>query len=184
MIHVVEKALNVELNDVVKMRHLHQRISPRYGMLHRSVRSKAITVVAELSFTDRFHDLLNTLLYQPVPDARDAERPCFAVRFRDVFASDRFGPVAVPTPCDNKPHFLHDFFGSPAPDVCNVSVVCACRVTSSVGLDIPIGKQDIFAPQNDLHQVCKYFPALTFSVKLIKDRLHAVILCMPKVVNT
>ena len=153
-------------------------------MLRRAIRSKAIAVVAELSFTDWFHDLLDALLYQPVPDARDAERPCFAVRFWDVFASDRFWPVAVPTPCDNKPHFLHDFFGSPAPDIRDVSVVCACRVTPSVGLDVPVCKQNIFTPQDDLHQVCEYFSVFTLPVELIKDRLHAVILCMPKVINT
>lgn len=78
------------------------------GMFNGSVRTKSITIIAELCFADWFHDLLDTLLYQPIPYAWDSQRTCFSVWFRDIFPSYRLWSVAVFASRNNKSHsFYH-----------------------------------------------------------------------------
>lgn len=88
----------------MKVHHLKHGVGSVNGMFNGSVRTKSITIIAELCFADWFHDLLDTLLYQPIPYAWDSQRTCFSVWFRDIFPSYRLWSVAVFASRNNKSH--------------------------------------------------------------------------------
>ena len=111
VIYIIEKALYIKLNHIMQIHSLEHGIGSLHGMFYGAVRAKAVAIVAEFRFADRLHDLLDTLLYQPVPDTRNTQRAGLAVWLRNVFTPDRFWSVSVLTSCDNKPHFLHNCFG-------------------------------------------------------------------------
>ena len=68
MIYVVEKSFYIKLNHIMQVHALKHGVSFLHGVLHGTVRAKAVTVVAEFRFADWLYDLFDTLLYQPVPD--------------------------------------------------------------------------------------------------------------------
>lgn len=75
----------------------------KYGKLRVPLTDSGepIAVVAELCLTDGFQDLFDALLHQSVPDARNTQRPGFAVWFWDVLPAHWFGTVAVFAACDD-----------------------------------------------------------------------------------
>ena len=125
MIHVIEESLDVKLNNIMQMYILQQRIDSSHSLFHRTVRAKAVAIITETCFADWFQNLLNTLLYQPVPDAWNAKRSCFSVWLWYVLTSDRPWPVSMGTASDDIPHLLDNFFGRSAPNVSNVQFVCS-----------------------------------------------------------
>lgn len=58
-----------------------------------------------------FDNLLNTLLYKPVPDAGYPQRSGGAIGLWDFLPSHRFGSVSMPRALDNVPHLFHHFVG-------------------------------------------------------------------------
>ena len=71
VIHIIKESFYIEFNDIVKIGMLKQLITSCYGILYRMVRSESIAVLAELSFTNGFHYLFDTLLNKPVPNTWD-----------------------------------------------------------------------------------------------------------------
>ena len=110
------------------------------GMFNGSIRTKSITIIAELCFADWFHDLLDTLLYQPIPYAWDSQRTCFSVWFRDIFPSYRLWSVAVFASRNNKSHSFYHIIRSLTPNICDVLFVCSCRVAAFVRFDVSVRK--------------------------------------------
>ena len=76
MVYIIKESLYIEFNDIMQMGDLQQPIRSIYGIFHRTVRTKTIAIITKLGFTYRLHDLLNTLLYQPVPNTWDSKGPC------------------------------------------------------------------------------------------------------------
>ena len=68
VIYIIEKALYIKLNHIMQIHSLEHGIGSLHGVFYGAVRAKAVAIVAEFRFADRLHDLLDTLLYQPVPD--------------------------------------------------------------------------------------------------------------------
>ena len=134
MIYVIEKSFNIKLNNIMKVHHLKHGVGSVNGMFNGSVRTKSITIIAELCFADWFHDLLDTLLYQPIPYAWDSQRTCFSVWFRDIFPSYRLWSVAVFASRNNKSHSFYHIIRSSTPNICDVLFICSCRVAAFVRL--------------------------------------------------
>lgn len=95
MVNIIKETLNIELHNIGKSGSLHKPVNCRYCIFYRPVRTETIAVIAEPGFTDWLHDLLDTLLYQPVPDARDSQRSGASVGLWDFFPSYTSGGVAV-----------------------------------------------------------------------------------------
>ena len=68
VIYIIEETLDIELNHIMQVHTLEHSIGSLYGVFYGAVWAKTIAVVAEFRFADWFYDLLNTLLYQSVPD--------------------------------------------------------------------------------------------------------------------
>ena len=79
----------------MQMAELQISIGSINGMFHTSEWPEAKAVIAEFGFTDRFHDLFDTLLYQSIPYTGDSKRSCRAVGFGYIFPSYGFWPVAM-----------------------------------------------------------------------------------------
>ena len=88
---------------------LHEFVGCRNSVFYTPLWPESITVAAEFSLADWFHDLLNTLLYQPVPDAGYSQRSGGTIRFWDFLSSYRFGPIAMFCALDNESNFLYHF---------------------------------------------------------------------------
>ena len=140
MIYVIEKSFNIKLNNIMKIHHLKHGVGSVNGMFNGSIRTKSITIIVELCFADWFHDLLDTLLYQPIPYAWDSQRTCFSVWFRDIFPSYRLWSVAVFASGNNKSHSFYHIIRSLTPNICDVLFVCSCRVAALVRFDVSVRK--------------------------------------------
>lgn len=94
MVYFIKETFDIEFDYIVQVRPLHKLIDTCNGVFYRPVWTEPVAVFAEFRFTDGLQDLFDTLLYKSVPYTWDSERPCFAIRLRDVFPSNRFGAVA------------------------------------------------------------------------------------------
>ncbi len=65
------------------------------SVFHTPLGTETIAVIAEFRFTDWLHYLLDTLLYEPVPNTGDSQGSGCSVGFWNVFASYRFRAVSV-----------------------------------------------------------------------------------------
>ena len=108
VVHFIEEALYVKFYDIVQIAVLQSAISGLDGVFHTSHRAKSVAVIAEFRFADRFHDLLDTLLYQPVPHTWYSKGTHGAVRLWDFLSSYRSGAVA-PFSVDDSTNPVHHF---------------------------------------------------------------------------
>ena len=102
MVNIVKESFNIELNNIMQMHSLHKLIGSMDYVFHRAVRSETIAVLAEFCFTDWLHDLLDTLLYKPVPYTRDAEWAHFSIRLWDFLTSYGFWSITMFAACDDR----------------------------------------------------------------------------------
>ena len=93
MINVVEKAFYVKFDNVMQMAFLKSVICICDCIFDRTVWSESVAVFAKMRFTDWFQDLLETLLNQSVPYARNSEWARFSVGLRNFSSSYRFGTL-------------------------------------------------------------------------------------------
>ena len=112
-------------------------------MFYRPIRAKAIAVIAKLGFANRLQYLLDTLLDQPVPDARDSQWSCFTIRLGNLLSSHWFGAIAVFAACNNFSDSMDNFGRRQPADVTHVLLVRACCVTACVRLDISVRQHDV-----------------------------------------
>ena len=117
------------------------------------IRPESVAVVAELSFTNRFHYLLDTLLNKPVPYTRDTQGPCLAgvIWLRYLLAPYWFGAIPMFASIYNKSYFFDHFIGGTFSDVLDCEVVCSACLTSCILLDISVRKQNIFSLKYNGH---------------------------------
>ena len=118
---------------------MHKRI------FNRPIRTESIAITAEFCFADWFHDLLDTLLYQPVPNARDSQWSGLSVRLRDFFSSYASGGIAVCSSSDNFSYPCDNFIGRQSANIRYPQSVCSRSCTSRIRLDVPIRQHDIFS---------------------------------------
>ena len=71
MVHIVKEAFDVDIYDNMKIACLHMLFSLSQCIFNSAVRTETIACVAKFCFTNRFHHLQNTLLYQSVHDGRN-----------------------------------------------------------------------------------------------------------------
>ena len=74
MVYVIEKSLDVKLDNIAQMRLLHMPVGRGYGLFAVSIGSEPVTILAKLCLTDWLQNLENTLLYQPVSDTWNTQR--------------------------------------------------------------------------------------------------------------
>ena len=91
-------------------------------------------VIAELGFAYRLHDLLDTLLYQPVPNARYAKGSGRTIGFWYLFAPDWFW-IITSFSIHDSPDLIHDFFRGQATDIFDRQPICSRSVAPGVGFD-------------------------------------------------
>ena len=109
MVHIIKEAFNIKLYYIMQFCELHQIVGSLNSVLHGAIWSEAVAAITEFGFANWFHNLLDTLLYQPVPYTRDSKRSCFSIRLRDFFPSDWLGPVAMFS-CYDRPYLFDNFF--------------------------------------------------------------------------
>ena len=110
VVNIVKESFNIELNDIMQMHSLHELIGSVDYVFYRAVWSEPITVFTKFRFTDWFHNLLDTLLYKPVPYTRDAQWTHFPIWLWDFLSSNGFWSITMFAACDDKSYFVNNFF--------------------------------------------------------------------------
>ena len=183
MVYIVKETFYVKLYYILKSWLLHKPVGCRYRIFNRPIWTESIAIVAEPGFADRFHDLLDTLLYQSIPDTRDSQWPGIPVWFWDVFASYASWGVAVFSSLDDFAYPCCDFISGKFTNIRNLQLVCSRRKTPGIGFDVPIGQQDIFSWKYHIHQVLENFSCLTSGIQFIKGTLHIVVFSMAEILH-
>ena len=162
---------------------MHKPVGCRYRIFNRPIWTESIAIVAEPGFADRFHDLLDTLLYQSIPDTRDSQGPGTPIWLRDFFASHAFWGVAVFTSLYDFAYSRCHFISGKFTNVRNFQIIRPRCKTSGIRFDVPIGQQDIFSRKYHIHQTFKDFSGLTSGIQFIKGILHIVVFSVAEILH-
>lgn len=93
MVHIVEKALYIDVYDIVKLVEVDKMLDSCYCVMSCSHRSETVVVSIKMSFCNGFERLFETLFDNSIQNTWYAERSLFSVRFGDEHASDLFRSI-------------------------------------------------------------------------------------------
>ena len=138
MVYVIEKSLDVKLDNIAQMRLLHMPVGRGYGLFTVSVGPEPVAILAEFCLTDWLQNLENTLLYQPVPDTWNTQRTGLAwvTLLWNLFSP--YSPWAVIL--GNVSYLLNQRFRAAFLNSPNCQPIRAGCHASAIALDVPIGK--------------------------------------------
>lgn len=87
MTDIIEKSLDVNIDHKVQMLPLYEFVRLRDCVFRTSIGAKAIAALKEFSFADRFKDLQNTLLYQPIHNRWNTKGSGLTVAFWNFYTA-------------------------------------------------------------------------------------------------
>src|SRR5699024_12816115 len=130
---------SLSLHDALPIS-LHKPVDCGYRIFNRPIWMESIAVITESGFANRLHDLLDTLLYQSVPDTRDSQRSGTPIGFWDFFTPYASWGVAVFTSLYDFAYLCCHFISSKFANILNFQLIRSRCKTPGIGFDVPISQ--------------------------------------------
>ena len=144
MIHIVEKALDVKFYYVICQTMVKSCINICDCVFDRAFWSESIAVFAEVCLTYWFQYLLETLLNESVPNARDSQWARGSIGLWYVLSSNGFWSVASFCSRNDISDFSGHFFGRHFANIRDCQFICSGCFVSCVVFNISVREQNIF----------------------------------------
>ena len=155
----------------MKTAYLCQFVAHSYCLPAVSIWSESIAVPIELCFTNRFHYLKDTLLYNPVKYRGYSQRTLFPIGFWNIYPSHSLRLVVeyfIPHSVD-KSFFWHLF------QVLKSLSINACCIASFIVFQVAVCQFDIFLAGNYPNQVSEDFAWLTLLKQAVLYLCHTIV---------